>query len=216
MMHRNNAVRYIEISWRTKFLHKLLHVPMNQSGTRYYEVKAPLLISAIMQILSSLRQIGGSDAIYSFFLRGNGEGASLASGIRKPRRTRTFQRRYGEYNAICNSPRCNADLPRRTDAGRPTRIIAKSRTHAAPARSSVRFTRAPLLSSIIYFPPPLFGEPSRDVVPRRVSVTIEHASRLWEAKLSVTGCPRSRAFPPRVPRQVHGRKSRVNVSRLLS
>lgn len=85
-----------------------------------YEVKAPLLISAIMQILSSLWQIGGLDIF--FFPRETAK-AHRTSGIRKPRRTyvSTTLRRI---MAICN-----ADLPwlRRTDAGRPTRIIAKSR-----------------------------------------------------------------------------------------
>lgn len=87
-------------------------------------------------------------------------------------------------NAICNSPRCDADLPRlqRTDAGRPTRIIAKSRTQAAPARPSVRFTRAPLLSSIIYFPPSPLLENVAEIY--RASITIEYvASRLRDAKL---------------------------------
>lgn len=49
-----------------------------------YEVKAPLLISVIMQILSSLWQIG-LDAIF-FSPPGSGEGASRR--IRKSRSTR--------------------------------------------------------------------------------------------------------------------------------
>lgn len=148
-----------------------------------------------------------------FFSPGKrGEGASRTSGIRKSRRT--FQRRCGEYNAICNSSRCNADLPRRTDAGRPTRIIAKSDAYCTCAILDALYTRATFIEHYLFLSISFWK--SRDVVPSRASVTIERASRLREAKLSVTGCPRSRALPSRVPWQVHDRKSRENLSRLLS
>jgi len=64
---------------------------------------------------------------YLFFPPGSGEGTS---GICKPRHTRTYvSTTLWRIMAIYNSPRCNADLPRlrRTDAGRSTRIIARSR-----------------------------------------------------------------------------------------
>lgn len=145
--------------------------PNESIGNGVYEVKASPLINAIMQILSSLRQIGGLGAIFFFlslsFSSGSGEGAHRASGIiRKPRRARISTTTLQCNLRLSALQRGSTAAAAADRCGRTyTRIIAKSRTQVAPARPSMRFTRAPLppppplLSSIIYFPPPiLFSE----------------------------------------------------------
>lgn len=152
---------------------------MNQSGTVF--MKATLLISAIMQILSSLWQIGGLDARYIFF-------SSLPSSERRciahPEYVSLGVRIY--FNDVATN-KCNLQLfalqrgsstaiADRCGQYLPTRIIVKSRTQAAPARPSAALhARAAFIEHYLFPSSSSFGEHSRDIAARHASITIERS-----------------------------------------